>query len=199
MREKISKRKMGKERKQTHLGVTLLDLTGLLGEDDKASLVLLEALNVELQRLLRLVAAAVVDGDTDREGLLTTDTGGRELGGGETTAGTELAVVADGGGADGGAEELSGPVKVGGKGEEEVSIVSTSSKNRSSCSDHAVCTATTPVPQSHTPAAPPAACARTAQVNLITSSTVWEVSQPRCAVSAAPYEHRGGKGSGGRW
>lgn len=95
----------------THLGVSLLDLTGLLGEDDKASLVLLETLDVELEGLLGLVAATVVDGDTDGESLLAADTGSRELGGGEATALTNLAVVADGRGADDRAEELSGPAK----------------------------------------------------------------------------------------
>ena len=83
-----------------------LDLAGLLGEDDEAGLVGLEALDVELERLLRLVAAAVVDGDADREGLLGADAGLLELGLGEAAARTELAVVADRRGTDSRAEEL---------------------------------------------------------------------------------------------
>jgi hypothetical protein len=50
-------------------GVTLPRLLGLDGEEDELGLVLLQALRVELQRLERLVAPAVVDGDADGAGL----------------------------------------------------------------------------------------------------------------------------------
>lgn len=83
-----------------------LDLARLAREDDEARLVGLEALDVELERLLGLVAAAVVDGDADREGLLGADAGLLELGLGEAAARTELAVVADRRGTDSRAEEL---------------------------------------------------------------------------------------------
>jgi hypothetical protein len=56
-------------------GITVLGLASLAGEDDQLSLVGLEALNIELKRFLRLVAATVINGDTDCEGLLAVDTG----------------------------------------------------------------------------------------------------------------------------
>lgn len=55
-------------------GITVLGLTGLAGEDNQLSLVGLEALNIELKRLLRLVAATVVNRDTNGKGLLAVDT-----------------------------------------------------------------------------------------------------------------------------
>lgn len=93
------------------LGVALLDLAGLFREDDEAGLVGLEALDVELQALLAAVAAAVVDGDAEREGLLGAEAGLLELSLGETAAGTELAVVADRRGTDGRAQELDRAVR----------------------------------------------------------------------------------------
>lgn len=92
---------------KTYLGISLLDLTSLLGEDDETGLVSLEALNVELETFLGSVAATVVNGDTERKSLLATDTGSLELLLGETTTSTELHVVALGGASNGGAEELS--------------------------------------------------------------------------------------------
>lgn len=94
--------------RKTHLGISLLDLASLLGEDNETGLVSLEALNVEFETFLGSVAATVVDGDTEREGLLATDTGSLELLLGESTTGTELHVVALGRASNGGAEELSG-------------------------------------------------------------------------------------------
>jgi hypothetical protein len=55
-------------------GITVLGLTGLAGEDDQLSLVGLKTLNVKLKRFLRLVAATVVNGDTDGQGNLARDT-----------------------------------------------------------------------------------------------------------------------------
>jgi hypothetical protein len=55
--------------------VTGLGLASLAGEDNQLGLVSLEALDVELERLLGLVAAAVVNRDTDGESLLAADTG----------------------------------------------------------------------------------------------------------------------------
>lgn len=51
-------------------GVELLELAGLAGEQDQAGLVVLEAGDVGDQGLLRVVGAAVVDGDTDGRGEL---------------------------------------------------------------------------------------------------------------------------------
>jgi hypothetical protein len=51
-------------------GVELLELTALAGEEDQAGLVVLKAGDVGDQRLLRVVGAAVVDGDTDGGGEL---------------------------------------------------------------------------------------------------------------------------------
>lgn len=98
---------------KTDLSVTLLDLASLLREDDEAGLVCLEPLLVQLEALLTPVAPAVVDGDTDREGLLAPDAGSLELIEGEATAGTELGVVPVGGAADGRAEELGRPADRG--------------------------------------------------------------------------------------
>jgi len=56
------------------LSITRLGLASLAGEDNQLSLVSLEALNVQLEGLLRLVAATVVNGDTDGESLLAADT-----------------------------------------------------------------------------------------------------------------------------
>lgn len=56
-------------------GVTLLDLAGLAGEEDQLRLVLGKAGDVGLEGLDRGVAAAVVDGDADRESELAGDLG----------------------------------------------------------------------------------------------------------------------------
>lgn len=100
-----------------HLGLALLGVVGLAGEDDEALLVGLEAGNVGGERLLGKVLAAVVDGNTDGGGVVARDTGlllarlsasanrhskssfgdaYLELGQGEATALTHTAVVLDG-------------------------------------------------------------------------------------------------------
>jgi hypothetical protein len=56
-------------------GVELLELTALTGEEDQAGLVVLETGNVGDQGLLRVVGAAVVNGDTDGGSELLGDTG----------------------------------------------------------------------------------------------------------------------------
>ena len=56
------------------LSITRLGLASLAGEDNQLGLVGLEALNVELEGLLGLVAATMVDGNTDGESLLAADT-----------------------------------------------------------------------------------------------------------------------------
>jgi hypothetical protein len=56
-------------------GVELLELTALAGEEDQASLVVLETGNVGDQGLLRVVGTAVVNGDTDGRSKLLGDTG----------------------------------------------------------------------------------------------------------------------------
>jgi len=51
--------------------VSLLGLLGVLGEDNELRLVGLEALDVELERLLRVVLATVVNSDANGLGLHT--------------------------------------------------------------------------------------------------------------------------------
>ena len=86
----------------------VLVLLGQLGDDHEARLVGLDALNVDLEALLRLVAAAVVNGDTDRAGVLLAEAGLLDLLNGETTAGADLGVVSEGRASDSGAEGLDG-------------------------------------------------------------------------------------------
>jgi len=86
----------------------VLVLLGQLGDDNKTALVSLDALNVELEALLGLVAATVVNGDTDGASVLLAQTGSLDLLNGETTAGSDLGVVSEGGASDGGAEGLNG-------------------------------------------------------------------------------------------
>jgi len=57
-------------------GVGLLGLVGLAGENDKAGLVLLQALDVDGERLLRQVLAAVINRDADGAGILLGDSSG---------------------------------------------------------------------------------------------------------------------------
>ena len=57
-------------------GVTLLGLVALLGEEDQAAGVGLEALDVGGEGLLRDVLAAGIDGDTDGGGILAGNTSG---------------------------------------------------------------------------------------------------------------------------
>lgn len=57
-------------------GVALLGLVALLGEEDQALLVGLEALDVGGQGLLGDVLAASIDGDTDGGGVLAGDASG---------------------------------------------------------------------------------------------------------------------------
>ena len=54
--------------------VKLLELTALAGEEDQASLVVLEASNIGDERLLGVVDTAVVNGDTDGASELLGDT-----------------------------------------------------------------------------------------------------------------------------
>lgn len=86
----------------------VLVLLGQLGQDDETGLVSLDALNVELEALLGLVAATVVDGDTDGAGVLLAEAGSLDLLDGEATAGADLGVVSEGGASDSGAERLNG-------------------------------------------------------------------------------------------
>jgi len=72
-------------------------LAQLLGEEDEFGSVLLEALNVLLQRLDALVAATVVNRDADRSGEVLVETGGLDLLQRETASKTLLLVVLDGG------------------------------------------------------------------------------------------------------
>lgn len=65
------------------------------GEDHETAVVGLDALGVELERLLRLVAAAVVDGDADGLGLLLAQARSLDLLGGEALALTAASGVSD--------------------------------------------------------------------------------------------------------
>lgn len=86
----------------------VLVLLGQLGDDHKTRLVSLDALNVELEALLRLVAATVVDGDTDRARVLLAQTGSLDLLNRETTTRADLGVVSERGASHGGAQKLDG-------------------------------------------------------------------------------------------
>jgi hypothetical protein len=89
------------------LGGGLLVLLGWQGEHDELSTVLLQALNVQLQRLLRLVAATVINTDSQRLGLVAVDLGLLELVEGEATAGAQLAVILSSGASDDRAQRAS--------------------------------------------------------------------------------------------
>lgn len=68
------------------LSIASLGLAGLAGEDNEAGAVVLQTVDVDGLRLLRLVAAAVVNRDTETLGLLPADAGELELGKSEATA-----------------------------------------------------------------------------------------------------------------
>jgi hypothetical protein len=57
-----------------YLRISLLGLTGLTGEDNKLSLISLQALNIKFKRLVGLVATTVIDSNTDGTGFLAMDT-----------------------------------------------------------------------------------------------------------------------------
>lgn len=90
----------------THSGVALLGLLGVTGKDNETGLVGLEALNVESLALLAQVSPPVVHNDTNTTSDPARYTSLLELGESETTALTELAVVADSLSTDGGTEEF---------------------------------------------------------------------------------------------
>jgi len=86
-----------------------LSLLGLVGDDDEASKVGLQALNVTGKALLAEVLAATIDRDTDSSGVLGSDAGSLELGNREASAFTSLAVVPDGRALDNRAECVDWP------------------------------------------------------------------------------------------
>lgn len=88
--------------------LVVLVLLGQLGHNNQTGLVSLDALNIELEALLGLVAATVVEGDTDGARVLLAETGSLDLLNGETTSGADLGVVSQGGASDSGAEGLDG-------------------------------------------------------------------------------------------
>lgn len=88
------------------LGVTLLGLAGTAREQDEASLVLFEALNVELESLDAAVLTTEINGDADGVGKLAGNLGSLQLLKSETTASTLATVVALGGAANDGAKSL---------------------------------------------------------------------------------------------
>lgn len=100
------------------LGNSALQLDGglLLGVDDHASQVRLEALGVELQGLLRLVAAAVVNGDALGLSLHLGNASGLQLLKGEATSSANLRVVSLGRAVDGGAKEAGSRARSNGSG-----------------------------------------------------------------------------------
>ena len=92
------------------LGDGALQLNGglLLGVDHNAGKVRLEALGIQVKRLLGLVAAAVIDGDSLGLGLDLGDSSGLELLEGESTSGADLGVVPLSRAVDSGAKQTSG-------------------------------------------------------------------------------------------
>ena len=95
-------------------------LRGLLVEDDELRGVFLQSLHVEVEGLGGLVLTTVVDGDADGSGVSGGQADGLEFGDGETSTGSHLAVVLDGGasddrsqGVDGGGGDLGGLVGPG--------------------------------------------------------------------------------------
>ena len=91
--------------RRTHSRVALLGLLRVTGEDNEASLVRLETLDVECLALLAQVPPPMVNNNANTAGLLAADTSLLELGQSEPTALANLPVVSYGLGADGGAEE----------------------------------------------------------------------------------------------
>jgi len=92
----------------TYGRVSLLDLAGLLGEDNQSALVLLQPSDIDLFALLGSSLPPVVDDDTQTLCLLSGNTGLLDLGQGESSTETDLGVVSDRRGSDGGSEELEG-------------------------------------------------------------------------------------------
>ena len=92
----------------THGRVTLLGLLRVAGEDNQSCLVGLKTLNVQSLALLAQVSPPVVNNDTNTTSLLLANTSLLQLGEGEATALTELAVVAHGLAADSRAEDIKG-------------------------------------------------------------------------------------------
>ncbi|KAF0724285.1 hypothetical protein Ae201684P_003174 [Aphanomyces euteiches] len=91
-----------------HLGVTSLRLGSTLArEQDQLGLVRLQALHIRLERFDRLVGAAVVDRDTNRQGLLARDTGFLQFVQGETTASAHFRAILDRRAVHGRAQETS--------------------------------------------------------------------------------------------
>ena len=93
---------------KTHGGVALLGLLGIAREDNEAFLVRLQTLNIESLALRTEVSPSVVDDNTNTTSGLATNTSLLQLSEGETTALTDLAVVAYGLSTDGGTEEGEG-------------------------------------------------------------------------------------------
>jgi hypothetical protein len=89
------------------LGGGLLVLLGGQREHDELSAVLLQTLSVQLQRLLRLVVATVVNANSQRLGLVAVDLCLLELLKSEATASAQLAVILSSGASDDGAKRTS--------------------------------------------------------------------------------------------
>lgn len=86
----------GLDNREGNGGVDLLTLSlGLLVEDDQLGLVLVQAGDVSVEVLLRLVLSSVVNGNAHSSGVLGGQTGGLDLSQSETTAGSHLSVVLD--------------------------------------------------------------------------------------------------------
>jgi hypothetical protein len=81
---------------QTHRRITLLGLSSLAREHNQAGLVSLQSFHVDQLALLAQVSPPVIYNHTDTSSLLPPDPSLLELGERESTALTDLAVVADG-------------------------------------------------------------------------------------------------------
>jgi hypothetical protein len=91
---------------KTHGRVSLLGLTGLLGEDDQSAPILLQPSDIDLLALLTSCLPPVINDDTQTLGFLSGDTGLLDFGQGESSTEPDLGVVSDRRSSDGGSEEL---------------------------------------------------------------------------------------------
>jgi len=92
----------------TYRRISLLGLASLAGENDKAGLVSLQSLDVDLLALLAQISPPVINNNSNTTGLFPSNSSLLEFSMSESTALANFAVVADGLGTDGWAEESEG-------------------------------------------------------------------------------------------
>lgn len=91
---------------ETYGSITVLGLVGLSRENDQSSLVGLQSSGVHFETLLRSVSSTVVNGDTNGERFLASDTGALQLLVRESSTLSQLGVVSSCGASDGRSEEI---------------------------------------------------------------------------------------------